>query len=526
MLFFSLSKSSNDSVDKLVDIDPGVHVDVLIGGVGVLDSGAKRDSLHAVLGVLVHDDAALETSVDGGELGLGVEEGLVDLDGRLAEGGVGVSGPAGGVSHLDDRLAAVEGSGGCEVVGEGGEALVLGRAGKDLSGERALERDVDHREGLRSLDELGDLLAPDKDAVVDRLEEAEGSASRGEGEGVGGGSPGELGDNDLGGLEGSDLNAGVAGEELGELLADGNDELGGDVLGEGDLDGGERGDGVVGVAGVELDDAVLSTSDGDVVVGKALNDPLEGVGAAGLDLNTRVSALEVLVLKAVDVPVGVQLSALDGDVELAADTTSAGEADFTPVLTVDVDEVLGVGGEELALLEVRGADKAGLLVDGEKELERATDKSLVSGDGESGGNTRAIISTEGGVGGTEEVTIEMGDDGILGEVVDLIRGLGGNHIKMTLEDNGGAGLLAGGGGEGDGDVADGVNLHGTAELLALLLSPLAGKLGVVRGTGNLGKRDKVLPDIGAVGVLLAELVVKVGVSGKSEHLFFLILLLG
>ena len=289
-------------------------------------------------------------------------------------------------------------------------------------------------------------------------------------------------------------------------------------LAEGDLDGGVRGDGVVRVAGVELDDAVLSAREGDVVVGKALDDPLEGVGAAGLDLDTRVSALEVLVLKAVDVPVGLQLSALDGDVELAAHTTGAGEADFAPVLAVDVDEVLGVAREELALLEVGGTDKAGLLVDGEEELEGPADKLLVSSDGKGCSDARAVVPTEGGVGGAEEVAVETGHDGVLGEVVDLVAGLGGHHVKVALEHNRGAGLLAGGGREGDGNVADSVDLHGPAELLALLLSPLAGKSSVVGGAGDLGEGDKVLPDIGAVGVLLAELLIKLGVSLKFEHL--------
>lgn len=264
----------------------------------------------------------------------------------------------------------------------------------------------------------------------------------------------------------------------------------------------------MGIASVELGDAELAASHGAGVLEEHLNEPLGGIGTADLDIDTAVSTLEVGKGDMEVCPALGLRSTVHGDAEKTVDTTSAGESDLSPVLRVDVDEVLGVLAEKLAVLHAESTDKTNLLINGEEKLDGTVDKVLGLSDSKASSNTTAIISTEGGVGGTELVSVDPGDNGILLKVVDLSSSLGGNHIKVSLENNTGDLLLAGSGRDGDAGVAQVVDLHSAADLLADLSSPSSNLLGVSAGTGDLGESKEVAPDIRALGVLLAKLCIE------------------
>jgi len=490
-------------VEEGEQLDARGQAKSLSNGVRVLHIRADADSLDLVRRELVDDDTALKTSVDGHKLGLRAEETLVDGAGSLAKGGVGLSGPSRAVRGVIDLLAAIESSISNDVVGESLEGLVDGGTSKDLNLKRAILLEGGDGDGLGSLHQAGNSLAPLPDTVVKTSDGLQSSASGREGEGLLGGGSSKLLDDHL------RINLDLAGGLL-EALEDVlhcSDEGISLIGGNRELGGSERGDGVVSVATVEEGKAELCTSHGDVVPDEHLDQPLGGVGAADLDIDTAVATLEVLEGNVVvDEALRVR-SAAHGEAEDTVDTTSAAEGDLSPILRVDVDEVLGVLGKKLALLQAKGTNKAGLLIDGEEELKRTVNKLLVLTDGKSSSDTATIITTKSGLGSTEEIAIDVRNEGISLKVVLDVGSLGGHHVKMALKDDAGAVLLALGGGEGDADVAKSISLDSAADLLADLLDPLRDLLSVVRGAGDLSESEEVPPHALTFRVLLTEFLV-------------------
>jgi hypothetical protein len=78
---------------------------------------------------------------------------------------------------------------------------------------------------------------------------------------------------------------------------------------------------------------------------------------------------------------------------------------------------------------------------------------------------------------------------------------------VSLKNDAGKVLLALGARESNADIAKAIGLDGAADLLADLLDPGGDLLSVMRRTRDLGQSKEVLPDIGAIGVLLAKLLV-------------------
>jgi len=471
--------------------------------VRILHIRANADSLDLVLRELVDDDTALKTSVDGHKLDLVLEELLVDRASSLAELGVGLSGPSRAIRSVLDLLAAIKARVGDHEVGEGSERLVDGRTSKDLDLKRTVLLEAGDGDRLGSLDQRRNSLAPLPDTVVKTADGLESSASGREGESLRSSRSVDLGEDHL--RINLDLAVDLL-ETLKDLLHCAEEFVG---LGsrQSELDSGKRWDGIVGIATVHLGDAVLGAGESSVVLEQHLNEPHGGVGTADLDIDTAVATLEVLKGEGVVDPSLVVSSAAHGEAEDTIDTTSAAEGDLSPILRVDVDEVLGVLGKKLALLQAKGTNKAGLLIDGEEELKRTVNKLLVLTDGKSSSDTATIITTKSGLGSTEEIAIDVRNEGISLKVVLDVGSLGGHHVKMALKDDAGAVLLALGGGEGDADVAKSISLDSAADLLADLLDPLRDLLSVVRGAGDLSESEEVPPHALTFRVLLTEFLV-------------------
>jgi len=279
------------------------------------------------------------------------------------------------------------------------------------------------------------------------------------------------------------------------------------VSSDGELSSGKGRNGIVSIATVHLVETILSTSKSDVIVEDHLSEPLGGIGTANLDVDTAVATLEVLKGEGVvDEALAVRSTA-HGEAEDTIDTTSAAESDLSPVLRVDVDEVLGLLGKKLALLQAKSANKTSLLINGEEKLDGTVLKGLVRSDGKSSGNTTAIITTKSGLGSTKELTIDVRDKRISLKVEGKICSLGGHHIKMCLEDDAREVLLALSSRDGDANVAEMISLHLTADLLAELLNPLGDLLSVMRRTRDLSESKEVLPKIRALRILSAKLLI-------------------
>jgi len=480
--------------------------------VRILHIRADADSLDLVIRELVDDDTTLETSVDGDELGLSAKHVLEDSAGGLAKSGIRLCGPSWAIRGMLNLLATIESCISNDVVAKSMESLVDRGTGKDLNFKRAVLLEVGDRDRLGGLDKAGDSLAPLPDTVVKTREGLKSSASGREGEALGcsgssDGLDGELGLNlDLGKLLLETVKDVLHCSNKGISLVGNNREL----------CSGVRGDGVVSIATVHLGKMELCTSHGDVVLEEHLNNPHGGVGAANLDIATTVATLEVLNVQGVVLESRVLLGAGHGEAEDTINTTSAAESDLSPVLRIDVDEVLGILGKKLALLKAKSTNKTSLLIDGEEDLDGTVLDGLVLGDGKACGNTTAIITTKSGLGGTKKFTIDVRNKRISLKVELKISGLGGNHIKVSLKNNTRKVLLALSGRDSNANIAEFISLHRAAKLLADFLSPSRNLGSVVRRTRNLSQCKEVLPNARAFGILLAKLFVKLLLNIKMQ----------
>jgi len=267
---------------------------------------------------------------------------------------------------------------------------------------------------------------------------------------------------------------------------------------------------------VHLGDTILDARHGDVILEEHLNEPHGSIGTADGDIDTTVTTLEVLNSQEVVLEAVALSSTSHGEAEDAVNTTSAAESDFSPILRVDIDEVLGVLGKEFTLLEAKGTNKTSLFINSEEELKRTTLDGLVLGDCKASSNTTAIITTKSSLGSTKKFTIDVRNERIGLEVEGEISSLGGDHIKVSLKNNARNVLLALSSRESDADIAKSISLNSAAELLADLLDPSRNLTSVMRRTRDLSQGKEVLPHGGAIGVLLAEVLVELLLDVKVQ----------
>jgi len=480
--------------------------------VRILHIRANADSLDLVVRELVDDDTTFKTGVDGNKLGFSAEHVLEHCASSLAKTRIGLCGPSGAIGSVLHLLAAIESSVGNDVVGKSGEGLVDRGTSKDLDFKRTVLLQVGDRHRLRGLDKAGNSLAPLPDTVVETREGLEGGAGGREGEGLSSSRSSkrlddELGvDLDLGKLLLEAVKDGLHSLDKGVSLAGLNRELG----------GAQGGDGVVCVATVHLGETVLDTSEGKVVLEEHLHHPHGGVGTADLDVAAAVATLEVLNGQSVVLEALALSAAGHGEAQDTVDTTGAAQGDLSPVLRIDIDEVLGVLGEKLALLQAKSTDKTGLLINGEEKLDGTVLDGLILGDSKAGGNTTAIITTKSGLGSTKKLAVDVGHKRVGLKVESEIGGLGGNHIKVSLHHNTRKVLLALSSRDSDANIAKTISLDSAAELLANLLNPCGNLSSVVGRTRDFSQCKEELPQTRAFGVLLAKFLINLLLNIKMK----------
>jgi len=148
-------------------------------------------------------------------------------------------------------------------------------------------------------------------------------------------------------------------------------------------------------------------------------------------------------------------------------------------------------------------------------------EGLVLSDGEASSNTTAIITTKSGLGSTKEFTIDVGDKRIGLKVEGEIGGLGGNHIKVSLQDNTREVLLALSGRDSNADIAKRIRLDSAAELLADFLDPSGDLASVVGRTRDLSQSKEEFPESRAFRILLAKFLINLLLNIKSKFCHFL-----
>ena len=111
----------------------------------------------------------------------------------------------------------------------------------------------------------------------------------------------------------------------------------------------------------------------------------------------------------------------------------AADGEHALVLGIDVEQDLAL--DEIALQGV-GAGQAGLLIDGEKQLQRRVGDVLVQGQGHGHGQGDAVVGAQGGVVGLQPVAVKDETDGVLGEIVGGIGRFFADHVHVALDDDG------------------------------------------------------------------------------------------
>ena len=217
-----------------------------------------------------------------------------------------------------------------------------------------------------------------------------------------------------------------------------------------------------------------------------------GIGAAGVDFHAGVTAFETADGELVgNHAFGGFLGGV-GDGHGGVDTAGAAHVEFALGLGVEVEEVVTV---KFTLLQAEGAGHAGLFVSGDEGLEGSVLDGFAGEDSHDGGNTHAVVGTEGGVVGIHPLTNDFGFDGVFQEVV-LLAGTGlGNHVHVGLQHHGVHVLHAFGGGFAHDDVAHAVDTAGNFVLFSPIDEEIAHNLFVFRGTGAFGQSVEIAPQL-------------------------------
>ncbi len=219
---------------------------------------------------------------------------------------------------------------------------------------------------------------------------------------------------------------------------------------------GLAGDGVVLAAALDRDELELGRRLG---FGQDAGQELDGVAAALVDVEARVAAAESGDVDPIEVLGGLAFP-FERQGQAGVGAAGATDGERALVLAVEVEEHLA--GEE-ALGDLVGPGQPGLLVDREQELEGAVDERLVLHHGQGGGQADAVVGAEGRALGVDPFAPDLGQDGVLAEIVDLVRVLLADHVQVALEDGPHGRLAAGRRRLADQDVADLVALARQAQ---------------------------------------------------------------
>ncbi len=179
-------------------------------------------------------------------------------------------------------------------------------------------------------------------------------------------------------------------------------------------------------------------------------------------------------------------------VDLDRDAAGAADVDRALLLGVEVQEA--PAGEEVGA-ELGGAGQAGLLVEGEEELERAVDHVVRGDEGEHRGDADAVVRAEGGAVGGQVVALAQRPDRVGREVEVDVGVLLLDHVEVRLEDGRGGVLVAGRAGYHDQHVAGRVALHLEAVRRGDLADVVAHPPLVLRGPRNGEDLVEVLPEL-------------------------------
>ena len=226
---------------------------------------------------------------------------------------------------------------------------------------------------------------------------------------------------------------------------------------------------------------------------------MHGVRAAQVDVAARVAANEV-----VQHHLAGHEALLDathrGQLHLHVVASGAADAQRVLVLVVHVDQGLGL---QDARLQIAGAIETRLLVARHEHFQRSVLDGLVSQNGERGGNTSTIISTQRGSRSHQVLAVDnAGSQRILAQINLNVVILLDDHIHMALKAHHGLVLASGVGSLADNQVLTLIHVGLAAKLLSLGLQEVT-HLDVspqlvshVRSTRNLGQSKHVSPNEG------------------------------
>ncbi len=119
-------------------------------------------------------------------------------------------------------------------------------------------------------------------------------------------------------------------------------------------------------------------------------------------------------------------------------------------------------------------------------------EALVGKDSQRGGHAYAVVGTERGAFGLDPLAVDIGGDGLCGEVKALVIALA-HHVHVPLKYHGRGILVTGSGGYAEHDVTDRVGLGGYAVLLGKVKkvgTNLLFLLGRTRNAGDFVKNRK------------------------------------
>ena len=169
------------------------------------------------------------------------------------------------------------------------------------------------------------------------------------------------------------------------------------------------------------------------------NQQLVGVGQALVDVHAGMAATASFDLHH-DPVVFRSRDRVVGPAEGKVHASGATDANLPVILSVEVEQ--DVAAEPL-LLELERAGHAGLLVDGEEELERRVGKVGRFHHGEHGGHAESVVRSERRAFCLDPVAFDDHADALGVEVEDGVVVLLVDHVHVALEDDGFAVLHAG-----------------------------------------------------------------------------------
>ena len=242
--------------------------------------------------------------------------------------------------------------------------------------------------------------------------------------------------------------------------------------------------------------AALDRGQAHVVVADGLleeaEEELVGVGAAQVDVDTRVAALESGQGEAqrhVALRRRLAVAIVEGDVHVHPAGAAYEEAPLLFGVAVDHDRALQEAG-----LEAHGAVHAHLLVDREEALQGAVLDRLVGQGGHGQRDAHAVVRAEGRVARRDPLAVDVGVDRVAEEVVRYAGVLLRHHVDVRLQHDRLPPLVARRGGFADEHIAHLILVRLQAMLLSEGLEVIRYLFRVTRRTRDLCEVVEITPD--------------------------------